>query len=210
MWYGTGLSEEDIEKGYEIGASKFLGSTAENAKFGVIEAKGDAINIGNQALEALEGRMEVLGLQPFMRKTGTITATGRAIDEARTQSNIMSWIRSLENKLEQGYNFAAEWIQDEVSDKFSIDVFSEFSISMAVEKDLQILLQMALNDRIPNAVFLAEVQRRGTLSDVWDIEEIDEKARQGAAPPPGEEDDLDDEGEGEGDLEDGEGTATAA
>lgn len=210
MWYGTGLSEEDIEKGYEIGASKFLGSTAENAKFGVIEAKGDAIGIGNQALEALEGRMEVLGLQPFMRKTGTITATGRAIDEARTQSNIMSWIRSLENKLEQGYDFAAEWIRSEVSDKFSLDVFSEFSISMAAEKDLKILLQMALNDRIPNDVFLAEVQRRGTLSDVWDIEEINEKARQGAAPRLGEEDDLDDEGEGEGDLEDEEGAGAAA
>lgn len=194
MWYGTGLSEEDIERGYEIGASKFLGSTGENAKFGVIEAKGDAIGIGEKALEGLEARMEVLGLQPFMRKTGTITATGRAIDEARTQSNIHSWIRSLENKIEQGYDFSSEWVKEPISEEFSIDVFSEFSISNAAEKDLEVLLKMALNDRIPNYVFLTEVQRRGTLSDIWDIEEIDEKARQ-AAPPPSEENEMEDEEE---------------
>lgn len=211
MWYGTGLSDEDIEKGFEIGASKFLGSTADGAQFGVIEAKGDAIGIGNDALAAIEARMEVLGLQPFVRKTGTVTATGRAIDEARTQSNIQSWIRSLENKLEQGYEYSTAWIKEKTSDEFSVDVFSEFSISMAAEKDLAILLQMALNDRIPNYVFLAEVQRRGTLSDVWNIEEIDEEARQGAIPPESDEDDMgDDEGdEIEAQEEDEEAVAAA-
>ena len=209
MWYGTGLTEDDLEKGYTIGPSKFLGSISENAKFGVIEAKGDAIDIGNKALEGLEARMEVLGLQPFMRKTGTITATGRAIDEARTQSQIHSWIRSLENKLEMGYEYAAKWIKAVIAEVFSIDVFSEFSISTSAEKDLQILLQMAMNSMIPNYVFLAEVQRRGTLSDVWDIEEIDEKARQ-SAPPPSDEDELDEEEEEDLENEDIEEGAAAA
>lgn len=205
MWSGTGITEDELEKGFEIGPARFLGSTNENAEFGVVEAKGTAIEIAEKHIQGLEARMEVLGLQPYMRKTGTITATGRAIDESRNQSNILSWIRRLESGLELGYKYSGEWVrlENQISDDFGVDIFSEFSLSMAAEKDLEILLKMALNDRIPNDVFLMEVQRRGTLSDIWDVEDLDERRTQ-TVPPDTDDEDLDDDG-GEEPSEEGAG-----
>lgn len=172
--FGSGLNEEEVEQGITIGASQMISSTNPDAKLQYVEHSGRAIGAGEDDLKRLEERMEVLGLQPLVQATGNATATGRAMDEARTHSNIQAWIRGLENTLHQAFEIAGQWVNQQVSDDFAIDIFNDFGVSLSATDDIKALIAMKEKGMISHETFLDEVKRRGVLSDNVDaLNEID-------------------------------------
>tara|TARA_R110002012_G_scaffold60605_2_gene158562 strand:+ start:6876 stop:8276 length:1401 start_codon:yes stop_codon:yes gene_type:complete len=163
--FASGFSEEEIEGGVTIGASQLTASTNPDAKLSYVEHSGNAIGAGEADLSKLEARMEVLGLQPLVASTGNATATARALDEAKTHSNIQAWIRGLENTLEQAYEKAGQWVASELPTDFTIDVFSDFGVTMSAGEDIKSLIAMKQAGMISHKTFLQEVKRRGLLDD---------------------------------------------
>jgi len=134
----------------------------------------------------------VLGLSPLVERTGGTTATGRAMDEARTSTNIQAWIRALEDTLAQAYGIASEWIGASLPDDFAIDIFNDFGIGVKASEDTKNLITMGQSGLISHETLLQEIKRRGILSDEVDVEAEAEQAKTEAdtallSPPPAEE-----------------------
>ena len=176
--FASGFSEEEIENGVTIGASQLTASTNPEAKLQYVEHSGSAIGAGEEDLTKLEERMEVLGLQPLVASTGNATATARAMDEAKTHSNIQAWIRGLENALEQAYMKASEWLGTALPNDFGVDVFSDFGVTMSASEDIKSLIAMKQAGMISHKTFLQEVKRRGLLDDAVIADEEIELAQE--------------------------------
>ncbi len=198
--FASGFTDEEIEDGLTIGPNQLVHSNNPDARMQYVEHNGRAIESGQKDLDALERRMEALGLQPFMQKTGGQTATARAMDESRVDSAVQSWIRSVENTLRDAYLHAAEWMNVPLPDDFGIDINNDFGVSLRASDDVKALLQMRVSNQITAETFLRECKRRGLLSETIDIEaELEELAAADLviasqmAPPDGDADDDDDE-----------------
>jgi len=168
--FASGFLTEEIEAGITVGPSRMVASTNPDAKLQYVEHTGKAIESGETDIAHLEERMEVLGQQPFLQRSGAQTATGKAIDESRTQSDIQAWIQSLENGLWYAFHRAAVWLGEKIPKGFSVNVFSDFSISWGRTEDVKALQAMRDKRQITQQTFLTEVKRRGLLGDSVDVE----------------------------------------
>jgi hypothetical protein len=169
--FGSGFTAEEIESGITVGADRLVGSVNPDAQLRYVEHSGSAIGSGEKDIEKLEERMEILGLQPFIRSTGDVTATGRAIDEGKRISDVQAWIRSLENVLVEAYKLAAEWLKVKLPEDFKIDVFNDFGLTVKASTDIDALIRTRQAGEISRETFLREVKRRGLLSETVDVEE---------------------------------------
>jgi len=180
--FGSGFTEDEIENGFSIGPTNMILSANEAAKLEVVEHSGRAIGAGKDDLEELEAKMDSLGLRPFLDQKGNPTATGKAIDEAKSYSSILSWIRSLEMALRTAFEFAARWRKITVSEDFDVDVFSDFGISVQTYEAIQNLTTARANREISRQTYLEEIKRRGLIADTVKVDE--EIQRIESEPPP--------------------------
>ena len=185
MIFVSGLTEEETEKDMVIGPNRFFTSVNPDARMSYVEHSGAAIGAGRQDLQDLEARMEVLGLQPFMRRTGNQTATGQSIDDSRSNSSVQAWIRSLEQAIVTAYEYAAKWLNLKIPDDFTSDIFSDFGISVRNSQDIDSLLKIRLAGQISHGTYLREIKRRGVLSESVSIEDEITKV-ESEGPPLGE------------------------
>ena len=168
--FGSGFQEEEVEQGITIGPTQMIASTNPEARLQYVEHSGAAIQSGERDLEQLEARMETLGLTPFIERTGNQTATGRVLDESKSQSAVQTWVRDLENALEQAIEIAAGWQKVELPE-YAVNIFSDFTITQSRDGDAKLLLAMRAAGEISHATFLNEIKRRGILSDAVDAAE---------------------------------------
>ena len=181
LLFGSGFTEDEVEKDVVLGPNRIFRCTNENAKLGYVEPAGAAMEAGRKELEAIQEQMEVLGVQPLMRKSGTTTATGQSIDEARSQSSMQAWVRAAERTLEGCFGVAALWLKLDLPDDFKVDIFNEFGLSLRANEDIKSLIQIRQAREISHETFLREVRRRAVLSETLDI---DEEIRRVAAEGP--------------------------
>jgi len=168
--FGSGFSEDEAR---QVIISPNRVTTCQNpeAKLGYVEHTGKAIESGRQDLLDLEDRMERLGLQPLVEKSGDATATAKSIDEAKSDSDIQEWIRSIESGLRFAFEYAAKWIRTELPKSFNVDIFNDFSLSIKSTTDLEILTGLRKEKDLSQKTLLREVKRRGLLSDNIDVDE---------------------------------------
>ena len=171
----SGLSEEEA-KGVQVGPQSVVATTNPEADMKYVEHKGDAINIGRTDLLDIEEKMEIASLRPMMKKTGSQTATARALDTAESHSSIHSWVNSLELALLECYKLAAEWTGEELPDDFKADIYSDFGLSMRASQDIEALIKMRAAGEIRRETFLSEMKRRDVLNEPLDVEQEAEDA----------------------------------
>ena len=179
-----GFTQEEIDKGVVLGPSQsiFAKNSAAYAKY--IEIEGKAIEEGAKEIAQIEERMEVLGLQPLIKQTARATATGKVIDEMKTESEIQAWIRGIESLITNSYGLASEWLKAPLPKDFKADIFNDFGITGRKDMDLVMLREMRKTNDITQETLLIETKRRGVLRDSFDVKnEILETAEQG--PPLG-------------------------
>jgi hypothetical protein len=176
LLFYKGVKRAEAEEGLVIGPSRVISTASVDADLKYVEHSGKAIEAGRQDLEDLERRMEVLGLQPLVQKASA-TATEKNIGEGRNLTAIQAWIRALERALVQCYEMAARWHGTELPEAFSLDVYSDFAVTLFGDKDLDLLLKTYVAGGLTLETLLSEMKRRGKLADSVDPEEEAEKAR---------------------------------
>jgi hypothetical protein len=199
LLFAKGFSSEEFEKKIEIGPNRMIKTVSPDADLKYVEHTGAAISAGERDLKAIEEQMTMLGLQPLVAKSGTQTATGESIDEARAHSEIQSWVRSLESGLRSAYANAAAWIQTELPEGFAVDIYSDFIVSQRMSQDITSLLTARKQGEITRPTFLHELKRRGMLADtvvveneIEELEKEDERRMAFMAPFEDEEEESDD------------------
>lgn len=169
--FASGFTEEEMEEGLTIGPNQLIRSTNPEADIRYVEHAGQAIGAGQEDLNMLERRMEVLGLQPLVQRTGVQTATGKAIDESRVHTAVQSWIRSVESGLRDAYLFAHRWFQIDPPEDLEIDITNDFGVSLRATEDIESLLKLRAMGGVSQETFLRELKRRGLISEAVDIAE---------------------------------------
>ena len=180
VWFLRGVSPRDLDENpLVIGANSVYAAPSGEATLEVVEHSGAAIEQGRKDLEDLEQRAEVLGLQPFVMRSGGQTATGKAIDESRSQTDAMAWARATENILEECIHAALKWkgLEPEaLPDGFGVDVFSDYGLAGERLQAAQLILQASLAHRIDRRTMLEEFKRLNVLSDLVDIDDVIERS----------------------------------
>jgi hypothetical protein len=152
-------------------------SSTEAAMEWVEPKSGKALESGASDLERIEERMEILGAQPFMRRTGTMVATGRAIDNAEANSMVKSLVAAEELFIKELYELAAQWLNVVKADNvrlpadFGVDIFSEFGLSLRATQDIEALIKARIAREISRETFLRELKARALLSESIEVEE---------------------------------------
>jgi hypothetical protein len=164
-----GFNQEEADK-IALGPNQLIATGSPDADVRFVEHTGAGINSGAKDIDKLEQRMMMLGLQPFVQRTGSQTATGQGIDESRANCDIQAWVMSLEYTLYNAYQLAAEWIKAELPDNFNVKVDNDFAIWMRAAQDVAQLIQMRQAKELSQRTFLQEIKRRGIISDTIDID----------------------------------------
>ncbi len=188
--FASGFEQEKIEAGLNISPTSLIGSTNPESDLKYVEHEGGAMEIGAKDLDRLERQMDILALKPIiLPTTGTISATGQAIEESKSQSALQTWVRATEMVYLQAFQLAAKWTKSTLPKDFKMDIFNDFAISPRVRDDVLALLEARGMGEISRKTLLEELQRRDLIAEHRDIDKEVEEAKKdmpeasGSIPP---------------------------
>lgn len=153
------------EDGVEIGPNRLIQGDGDGADLRYVEHSGAAIAAGRQDLADLEDRMAVMGLDLLVGRSGGVTATERAIDAARSDSALTGLVREVEDGLSRAFALAADWMDLDPAAAGRVTVDPDLGIDPQEAQEVDLLLKARLAGEIDRPTFLAEIRRRGILSD---------------------------------------------
>jgi hypothetical protein len=170
--FGSGFSQQERDEGLTISAYRAILSTSPQAQLGYIEPAGTALAAGQEDLDHLEARMQILGLQPLIESGSPRTATEVGAGEQRNSTSIQTWIRDTESVLEAAMKMAGQYVGEDLEPH--VDIYSDFAASLRGITDVEALIQLRRDREVSRQTFLREVKRRGLLDESTDLEgEID-------------------------------------
>ena len=166
----TGITEKELEDKLVVGGHHYLRLSNPEAKAYWVEHSGAALRALRDDLEAIEQRMEMLGNKPLVQKSGNQTATGKAIDQSNSDSDMQAWVRLLESALRSAYEYAAKWISKELPEEFQIDIFNEFSLLSNGIESAKIALETAKIGKLSTESLLEIYKSTGAFPAHFNIE----------------------------------------
>lgn len=172
LLFFKGITETEMDKDVVIGPGRKWSSTNENADCKYVEHTGSAITSGREDLKDIEDRMTALGLEPLLSRSGGQTATGQSIDEAKNQSSVQAWIRSVELCLYNSFQYAAVWMKTELPEDFKLDIYNDFGVSIRATADIDSLIKLRQAGDIDRETLLRETKRRALLSEMTDVQDV--------------------------------------
>jgi len=188
----SGVTDEEKEQGIVIGPQNCIMSTSDVATAQIVEHSGKAVQTIEDHVRRIEERMEIAGLEPYMRKTGSETATGKAMHGQKSDSAIKVWIRATESWLVELFEIAARWMDRASGGSATVEIpkgwrpkiFDDFQIPLlSGADDADKLLQARKARELSHQTYLEELKRRGFLSE--DVNSEDELARMESEPAAG-------------------------
>lgn len=182
MYFMKGVSKEEA-KDIVIGPNQLVTSSNDAADMKVVEYEGTSIEAGDNDLKRIEQLMEVLGLSPLVERAAfQQTATRAAINEGRSDTIALDWIRQTEGGLRSAFLLSAKWLGVQLTEEFDVDIFNDFGVMEAVAQEVALLLQSCEKGKLSLETYLREAKRRGVLSDSVDIESEIERIQAGGSP----------------------------
>lgn len=159
----------------------------ENGDASWIKTDSGAVAAGRTNIKDIEEQTVALGYKPLMSRTGNITATSSAIDEATANSDVKSWARSLEMALEQGFRIM-QMLVDDTGEPIDVMVNQEFTTPFRDANDVDNLITLWRAGVLTAAQFADELKRRDVIRQSLDSDEIEtrmleNKTDQGEVPP---------------------------
>jgi hypothetical protein len=168
-----------------IGPRKLLTTADPQAKIYFVEHTGSAVNSGKDDLERLEERMSSYGAEFLTKKTGTQSATGRALDGAEAISQLQAWGLDFKDALELALKYTGIYLGlkgENEAGTIEFEVDQDVDVSEPAE--LGSLDAARTRKDISRKAWAAEMKRRGILSEEYDVDDDQEEIDQ-EAPPPG-------------------------
>lgn len=163
--FGAGIAEDSQ---FVIGANAMIRTSNPDAKLEFVEHTGNAIDSGDKDLKNLEFQMQTLGLQLLVPTPGGKTATGEARDDSKENSPLAMMARSLGDAIEEAFGLMGEYIGLGPDQGGEVDVNKDFGILAGALTDIPNILSAKAAGVIDQETALAELKRRGFLSDSVD------------------------------------------
>lgn len=155
----------------EVGSAKAVrmppGST-----LSFTEHSGAAIGAGKVSLDDLKEEMRQTGAELLVLKPGLVTATQVGSEDEASRCALQRITQSVEDSLNAVIAMMADWI-NQIAPPAAVELHKEFGVATLAEASAQLLVMMAAAGQISNATLLAEMKRRGIVSDqvTWELEQ---------------------------------------
>lgn len=146
-----------------IGPKQLLGTKDPNGRFYYVEHSGKAIGAGRQDLEDLEQMMASYGAEFLKRRSGNITATGRALDSAEAMSSIQDMAVRFTDAINIALDMTAAWIG--LDDGGTVDIKTDFGPNKVNSDLLKTILEARKNGDLSREDFLEQLKTLQILSD---------------------------------------------
>lgn len=172
MMVFTGVEPGSIS---EVGPDKVICIREPNATYGKVESSGEGIVAGRLDLEALENKMQHVGMSINVETRGIITATTANIDSAEANAALLAAAGALEDSLDQMLQFFADYLSLPTGGNCKVNKEFGKRKSTATVTDLVTLYNTGLLD---SKTVLSELQGRGDISEDLDLEEIQRRVRE--------------------------------
>lgn len=157
----------------EVGPNSVVSSDRTDADLSYVEVSGASINAGRQDLQDLEDQMTVLGLDVAVDKTGSMTATSRAINASATDSVLRSIAVQLEDVLTQALFLVQVYYNS--AEPYTVTVNKEY-IPVFESKEMREIWEMYRSNMISAGDVLKEAKRRNVLTPKFEIsQELENK-----------------------------------
>ena len=151
-----------------VGPNSVVTTDRTDADMKYVEHGGTAIAAGRQDLQDIEDQMAVMGLDISVDKTGTMTATGRAINAASADSILKSVALQLQDSLLSALIIVEMFYGS--TTPFTVDVNKEY-IPAGGDAEMADVWEMYRNSFITAADVLKEAKRRNLITPQFIIEE---------------------------------------
>lgn len=184
IFFAAGFEEGEINN-TTVGPYRGISTTNESATISYIEHEGSAIGAGRQDLKDLEDQMHEIGADLLVsRSVDRQTASARSIDRAESLSMLQTMVMSLERLIKDAYVLAGEWLNVDASD-VRVSISEEFRVPVEANPT-EDLINMYDKGLLDYERFVAELQRRGTLSESKNgLSEPKEQVENDSQPPSG-------------------------
>lgn len=153
-----------------------------------VQPAAENIKAIEEHVEKLTENFRRLALQPTTSKSGTLTATGAAIEGAKSHSAIEVWANGLADMLDQALRYTTMWLK--LPDAASVQVHTDFAVSIQGSEEAKMLADAPAKGTLSRKTVREEWSRRGILGPAFDEDEEQKRLaeeQQGLEP----EDDID-------------------
>ena len=179
-----------------LGPNQILATRSESGKFYYVEHSGSAIASGEEKLKHIEELMSSYGAQFLRSKPGDLKATVRALDSAEALSQLQAMTLTFKDALETALAAMADLAAVEPP---SVELDADFGLTSPEDATFAAVEKARERRDISRDAYLAELKRRGALSEEYDAKsDLEVIAAEDAAllastldldPPGGDEDD---------------------
>jgi hypothetical protein len=168
LLFGKMLAEDPNK--VVIGPNRMIHSNREEASLEYVEHTGQAIGAGRDSLDDLEQRMSLYGLQLLIPKTGSITATEKALSSGENDCTLKTYGLIFQDFMEQCVVYTCQWLK--LDNPGSVKINLEFRLLQTSDADVLIKAKMA--GILPRHTVLQEFLYRGILNEDSDLDQIEE------------------------------------
>ena len=169
LLHGAGFAQD--QKDIEIGPNRMIMSEDPQAKLTFVEHTGAAVDSGRQSIRDLELKMDAMGGQLLMQRSGDSTATAASLDTAKSHSALQDMVRRMENAMQQAFILMALWAKLPADKAGGVNINEDFGLSLISGKDEDTLLKSRLSGELSRESFLTELKRRNVLRNELDVTE---------------------------------------
>ena len=150
--------------------------TSENGKYYYVEHSGAAIESGRLDLKDLEESMAAYGASFLTKKSGTQTATARALDSSESSCDLSAMTIAFEDALAQMLYMFADWYR---MSGFAgrVELVKNYTITESDRATITALKDMRSSRDISRKAYVAEMKAMGVLSEEYDEEADAEELR---------------------------------
>lgn len=170
-YFGKCLDIDEKSQKVILGPNQLVHSSEKDADLKVVEHSGKGVDSGRQDLKDLETQMAMFGLTYMMPRTGTATATERAIDSAENSSALRGWASEFAGFLETLLLYTKRYSDPSAESAGSVGVNKEFNNWL---KDMhgQVLIDAYEAKLLPREIVIDEFKRRGVISEDVDFQAL--------------------------------------
>ena len=154
--------------------SVMVTSDEEDSDMKYIEIVGASIAAGQTNLTETEAKMALYGLQQLIPRSGSMTATEKALTSAESNSSLGTWATEFEDILQQAFEIMGEYI-GVIFPENGVSVNREYNFGIADPQELAMVLEAHDKGILSAQACFSEFRRRGTFDEhlKWDDMEAD-------------------------------------
>ena len=168
VYFGRQLSntnEDGAPKPIIIAPNSLVIGDSEQSDLKIVEHSGSAVESIRTQLKDIEDQMTVLGLELYLNRPGTVTATARAIDSAEQNSILKTMVGNMQDALEQTLGLTCLYMDLPEDAYQSVEIDTQFANIFRDVADADNLWAAYDRGLLKPADLIAELMRRDILCD---------------------------------------------